>query len=51
MHDEVAKRDLSADRTRHKIRSLGTGQAQGTTTRPFRATVPGHDVVVLHLTN
>ncbi|MGI4886195.1 MAG: glycoside hydrolase family 27 protein [Janthinobacterium lividum] len=50
VHDEVAKRDLNADRTRYKIRNLWTGQAQGTTAQPFRAPVAGHDVVLLRLT-
>lgn len=48
--DEVAKRDLSADRTRYKIRNLWAGKDQDTTAQPFRAPVAGHDVVLLRLT-
>ncbi len=49
IHDEVAKRDLAADRTRYKIRNLWTGREAGTTAKPFQATVPSHDVVMLRL--
>ena len=50
MHDGAAKRALSADRTRDKIRNLETSQALAPTAKPFRAPVPGHDVVMLRLT-
>ncbi|MEJ7666920.1 MAG: hypothetical protein WKG07_49160 [Hymenobacter sp.] len=49
IHDDVAKRDLGADRTRYKIRNLWTSRAAGTTAKPFRAEVPGHDVVMIRL--
>ena len=49
IHDDVAKRDLAADHTRYKIRNLWTGRAAGTTAKPFRAEVPGHDVVMIRL--
>jgi len=50
VHDEIAKRNLSAARTRYKIRNLWTGKSQGTTAKLFRAAVAGHDVVLLRLT-
>lgn len=50
MHNEVAKRNLNAARTRYKIRNLWTGKSQGTTAKLFRTAVAGHDVVLLRLT-
>ena len=50
VHEEMAKRNLSAARTRYKIRNLWTGKSQGTTAKLFRAAVAGHDVALLHLT-
>ena len=50
VHDKVAKRNLSAARTRYKIRNLWTGKDQGSTAKLFRAPVAGHDVVLLRLT-
>ncbi len=49
IHDDVARRDLAADRTRYKIRNLWTGREAGTTAKPFQAQVLGHDVVMLRL--
>ncbi|NML67873.1 glycoside hydrolase family 27 protein [Hymenobacter sp. RP-2-7] len=47
--DELSKATLDARQTTYRLRNPWAGQAAGTTKKPFAATVPAHDVVVLML--
>jgi alpha-galactosidase len=48
--DEVAKVELNAAKTTYRLRNPWAKKDVGTTKKPFAATVPSHDVVVLVLT-
>jgi len=47
--DELSKRDAAFDRTRYQLRNLWNGQFAGSTAKPLKAEVGGHDVLVLRL--
>ncbi|RZK29160.1 MAG: glycoside hydrolase family 27 protein [Hymenobacter sp.] len=47
--DEVAKAELNTAHTLYYLRNAWTKKDIGTTKKPFRTTVPSHDVVVLVL--
>ena len=47
--DELSKAELNARRTTYRLRNLWAGKDAGTTKKPFVATVPAHDVVLLVL--
>jgi alpha-galactosidase len=48
--DDLSKRDAAFATTRYKLRNLWNGQFEGNTGKALRATVPGHDVLLLRLT-
>jgi len=48
--DEVAKVELNAAKTTYRLRNPWAKKDVGTTKKPFAATVPSHDVVLLVLT-
>jgi alpha-galactosidase len=48
--DDLSKRDAAFATTRYKLRNLWNGQFEGNTGKVLRATVPGHDVLLLRLT-
>jgi alpha-galactosidase len=47
--DDLAKRELNAQNSVYEILDLWTKNKSGMTNESFKATVPGHDVVVLRL--
>ncbi|MGY3091333.1 alpha-galactosidase [Hymenobacter sp. UYAg731] len=47
--DELSKAELKAATTTYKVRNVWAKKDVGTTKKPFMATVPGHDVVLLVL--
>jgi alpha-galactosidase len=47
--DDVAKTELNAAQTTYRLRNPWTQKEVGTTKKPFVATVPAHDVVVVVL--
>jgi alpha-galactosidase len=50
VNDDLSKRDAAFERTIYRLRNLWSGQASGSTAKPLKANVPGHDVLVLRLT-
>jgi alpha-galactosidase len=48
--DDVSGADAAFSNTRYDLRDLWTGRFAGNTKKPLRATVPGHDVLLLRLT-
>lgn len=50
VNDDVSKATLDARKTVYKMRNLWTKKDAGDTKKPFRTTVPPHDVVTLRLT-
>jgi alpha-galactosidase len=48
--DDLSKRDAAFATTRYKLRNLWNGRFEGNTGKVLRATVPGHDVLLLRLT-
>lgn len=49
VQDSLSKRDLDNRSGGYRIRNLWTKKESGTTKKPFKATVPSHDVVMLRL--
>jgi alpha-galactosidase len=47
--DALTKAELNAAKTTYRLRNLWTKKDVGTTKKPFQATVPSHDVVLLLL--
>jgi len=47
--DELSKTELHARQTTYRLRNPWAGKDAGTTKKPFTATVPAHDVVLLIL--
>jgi alpha-galactosidase len=47
--DDFSNRDAAFDRTSYKIRNLWNGQFAGSTAKPLKSEVAGHDVLVLRL--
>ncbi|MGI4834227.1 MAG: glycoside hydrolase family 27 protein [Janthinobacterium lividum] len=47
--DELSKAELNARQTTYRLRNPWAGKDVGTTKKPFAATVPAHDVVLLVL--
>ncbi|MFD1466755.1 glycoside hydrolase family 27 protein [Hymenobacter caeli] len=47
--DDLSKAQLNAATTTYKVRDLWAKKDEGTTKKPFKATVPGHDVAMLLL--
>lgn len=48
-YDSVSARDFNPVTTRYKARDLWSKKESGATDKPFKATIPSHDVVVLRL--
>jgi alpha-galactosidase len=48
--DDLSTSHASILRARYALRDLWTGRFAGSTLKPLKATVPGHDVLVLRLT-
>lgn len=49
INDTLSRQHLNVDETEYNIRNLWTKSAGGTTKKPFKTTVPPHDVVMLRL--
>lgn len=47
--DDFAKRACNFDQTTYKLRDVWTHKDLGTTKKALKTTVPGHDVLMLHL--
>jgi alpha-galactosidase len=48
--DDISNRDASFDKTTYKLRDTWLKKDIGTTQKPLKATVPGHDVLMVRLT-
>lgn len=49
IQDTIAKMDVDFTKTTYKLRDLWMKKDVGTTQKPFRQTIPSHDVVMLRL--
>ncbi len=47
--DTLSRQHLNANETEYSIRNLWSKTSQGTTKKPFKATIPSHDVVMIRL--
>jgi alpha-galactosidase len=47
--DDFSKTQLNAKSVNYRIRNIWNAKEEGDTRKPFRATIPAHDVVVLRL--
>jgi alpha-galactosidase len=50
IYDELSARSLDAKTTEYKIRDLWLKKEAGTTKKPLKALIGGHDVLMLKLT-
>jgi alpha-galactosidase len=50
IQDNISHININFKESRYKLRDLWTRKEFGTTQKPFKATIPSHDVVMLKLT-